>query len=222
MNLDMQQYLISTPTIDSDHPSVQTFARNNAGDAPDATAQAIRLYYAVRDGIWYDPYRIDLTVDGLKASTTLRAGRSWCIAKAILLAACCRVMQIPARLGFADVRNHLSTARMREQMKTDTFCWHGYTSIHLNGVWVKATPAFNIDLCKRFRIAPLEFDGNADSIFQPFDLDGHRHMEYIHYRGEFADTPIDAIQKTFHDQYNWNPSCWKDASFDNDVTEEVL
>ncbi len=221
MNPDMQQYLVPTPTIDSDCPSVQTFARNNAGNDLDPKSQAVCLYYAVRDGIWYDPYRIDLTVDGLKASTTLRTGRSWCIAKAILLAACCRVMNIPARLGFADVKNHLSTARMREQMKTDTFYWHGYTSIYLNGVWLKATPAFNIELCKRFRMMPLEFDGSTDSIFQPFDLDGHQHMEYVNYRGEFLDTPLDAIRKTFHDKYAWNLSCWKDADFDSDVAREV-
>jgi transglutaminase-like putative cysteine protease len=155
----------------------------------------------VRDGIRYDPYSVDLSVKGLRATTTLQAGRGWCVAKAILLAAACRALGIPARLGFADVRNHLSTARMREHMNTDVFYWHGYASLHLDGRWVRATPAFNLELCQKFRIHPLEFDGRRDSIFHPFDEDGNRHMEYLTTRGEFPDVPIDAIAETFRRHY---------------------
>ena len=86
---------------------------------------------------------------------------------------------IPARVGFADVRNHLSTARMREVMQTDVFYWHGYTDICIDGAWRKATPAFNVGLCERFDLLPLEFDGRADSLYHPFDRHGHRHMEYV-------------------------------------------
>jgi len=96
-----------------------------------------------------------------------------------LLAAACRVVGIPARVGLADVRNHLSTARLREKMGTDVFYRHGYTALHLNGQWVKATPAFNIELCEKLRLQPLDFDGTADSIYHPFDLQGQRHMEYL-------------------------------------------
>src|SRR6185295_18628713 len=86
-----------------------------------------------------------------------------------------------ARLGFADVRNHLSTERMRRTMKTDVFYWHGYTSILLGERWVKATPAFNVELCEKFKLAPLEFDGTTDSLFHAFTPDGTRHMEYLRY-----------------------------------------
>jgi transglutaminase-like putative cysteine protease len=130
----------------------------------------------------YDPYAIDLSVDGLRASTTLRVRRGWCVTKAVLLAACCRSVGIAARLGFADVRNHLSTERMRARMQTDLFMWHGYTSIHLDGRWIKATLAFNVELWDRFRLKPLEFDGRSDSINHPFDLSGARHMEYVRER----------------------------------------
>jgi len=37
----------------------------------DNIERAIALYYAVRDGLRYDPYRIDLSVHGMKASTAL-------------------------------------------------------------------------------------------------------------------------------------------------------
>jgi transglutaminase-like putative cysteine protease len=220
MNTDMMQYVQSSPTVDSDNPAIIEFAVANSGDSTDPKEQAIRLYYAVRDGIRYDPYTLDLSIEGLRASTTLHIGRGWCVAKAILLAACCRVMGIPARLGFADVRNHLTTARMREVMKTDVFFWHGYTSISLGGAWIKATPAFNIELCEKFRFKPLEFDGLSDSIYHPFDLVGNRHMEYLRYRGEFVDVPIDLMMETFRREYTSDLS-WKDeADFDREVEEE--
>jgi len=217
---EMLQYLEPTQVIDSDNKKIIEFAHSNSGNSPDPVDRAVALYYSVRDSIRYDPYRLDLSVKGLRASTTLEQGWGWCVAKAILLAACCRVQNIPARLGYADIRNHLSTARMREVMKTDIFYWHGYTSIFLEGNWVKATPAFNIELCEKFRIRPLEFDGRTDSIYHPFDLDGNRHMEYLNYRGEFADAPIDQMIGTFREKYTDDLSM-EDADFDSDVDRET-
>ncbi|HAN61551.1 MAG TPA: transglutaminase family protein, partial [Gammaproteobacteria bacterium] len=91
------------------------------------TKRAVAVYYAIRDGILYDPYSADISVAGLKATTVLKERRGWCVSKAILLAACCRALGIPARLGYADVLNHLSTEKMRQRMKTNVFYWHGYT-----------------------------------------------------------------------------------------------
>ena len=216
----MQSYIQPTPTMDFDHPAVREFVENNSNVTDDPVGQAVSLYYAVRDGIHYDPYSINLTIEGLRASTTLSNGRGWCVAKAILLAACCRRLKIPARLGYADVRNHLSTKRMREQMKTDVFYWHGYTSIHLNGKWVKATPAFNIELCNKFNLRMLEFDGTGDSIYHPFDLSGNRHMEYLNERGEFDDVPIDDIIDTFLREYSPDGSLDR-ADFEADVEKET-
>jgi transglutaminase-like putative cysteine protease len=216
---DLRPFLEPTPTIESEHPQIVAFARRHCAGADGAIDRAVRLYYAVRDGIRYDPYALELSVNGLCATTTLRAGRGWCVAKAILLAAACRSLEIPVRLGFADVRNHLSTERMRKTMKTDIFFWHGYVSIHLEGRWVRATPAFNVELCRKFRIHPLEFDGREDSIFHPFDLDGNRHMEYVAQRGEFADVPIDAIETTFREYYQGLGAA-ADADFDREVDAE--
>jgi transglutaminase-like putative cysteine protease len=220
-DMNLTQYLTPTPTIESEHPAVRAFVNQHCHNADDKVTCAVRLYYAVRDGIRYDPYHIVLSVDGLKATTTLTKGRGWCVSKSILLAACCRALEIPARLGFADVRNHLSTARMRESMKTDIFVWHGYTSIYLNDRWVKATPAFNIELCEKFRLLPLEFDGHNDSIYHPFDLDGNRHMEYLNFRGELADVPIEAIAESFREYYPLAYSPTDNADFDRDVEREV-
>jgi transglutaminase-like putative cysteine protease len=188
----MDRHLLPTALLDSDHPMVASFAAQHAAGGCDRE-RAVALYYAVRDGIRYDPYRIDLSVPGMRASTTLAHGYGWCVPKATLLAAACRAAGIPARLGFADVRNHLATERLRQVMGTDVFHWHGYTEILIDGEWRKATPAFNLELCERFGLLPLEFDGRSDSLYHPFDRQGHRHMEYVADHGSFDDVPLERI-----------------------------
>jgi transglutaminase-like putative cysteine protease len=201
MNMnDPQTFLAATPLVDSAHREVRDFAARHA-EGKDARERAVALYYAVRDRFRYDPYRIDLSAEGMSASSVLAKGYGWCITKAALLAAACRAAGIPARLGFADVRNHLSTQRMRETMTTDVFIWHGYTEVWLDGRWFKATPAFNIELCERFGLLPLDFDGRADSIYHPFDKSGQRHMEYLRERGSFADVPLERIVPDFRVAY---------------------
>ena len=188
--------LSPTTLIDSDHPAVAAFAERH-GSGADDLERAVSLYYAVRDGFRYDPYRIDLSTDGMKASTVLAVGYGWCVTKAALLAAACRAAGIPSRLGFADVRNHLATERMRQMMQTDLFYWHGYTEILIAGHWRKATPAFNLGLCERFGLLPLEFDGLSDSLYHPFDRHGHRHMEYVTQRGVYDDVPLAEMTADF-------------------------
>jgi len=195
-----EQCLAATPLVDSDHPEVRAFARRHAQGAT-PREQAVALYYAVRDGFRYDPYRLDLSPAGMRASSVLSLGYGWCLTKAALLAASARASGIPARLGFADVRNHLSTQRMRDTMQTDEFIWHGYTELWLDGAWRKATPAFNVELCDRFGLHPLEFDGVADSIYHPFDKSGQRHMEYLRDRGAYAEMPLDTIVADFRKVY---------------------
>lgn len=73
------------------------------------------------------------------------------------------------------------------------FIYHGFVDLYLDGKWVKSTPAFNIELCERFGVLPLEFDGRTDSIFHPYDAEGRKHMEYVNQRGVFADLPFDAF-----------------------------
>lgn len=195
-----EQCLASTDLVDSAHPDVVDFARRHARGATQRE-QAVALYYAVRDGFRYDPYRLDLSPDGMRASAVLSLGYGWCVTKAALLAAAARAAGIPARVGFADVRNHLSTQRMRETMTTDVFVWHGYTELWLDGAWRKATPAFNVELCDRFNLLPLDFDGASDSIYHPFDKSGQRHMEYLRERGSFTDVPLERIVTDFREVY---------------------
>jgi transglutaminase-like putative cysteine protease len=197
----LAEYLRPTRFIDSADPSVMEFAERVAGPEDGELNRAIALYYAVRDEIRYDPYRIDLRPEAMKASSTLARGYGFCIAKAVLLAAVARAQGIPSRLGFADVRNHLTTERLRRSMETDVFVYHGYAELLLGGTWVKATPAFNRALCERFGVATLEFDGVRDSVFQDFDNAGNRHMEYLRDHGQHADLPLDELVRALEAAY---------------------
>jgi transglutaminase-like putative cysteine protease len=186
--------------VDSNHPEIQAYAGRVAG-AGSAREKALRLYYAVRDDLRYDPYNTPMKREAYRASTTLAAGHGSCVNKAGLMAAVCRASGIPARLGYADVRNHMTTKRLAELMGSDVFFYHGYTDVWLDGRWVKATPAFNRELTDRFGLKPLDWDGVSDSIYHPLDLGGRRHMEYLAYRGVFADIPFDEIRGAFRHYY---------------------
>ncbi len=196
----MKEFLSPARFIDSSHPAVVEFARRHAKGSTDLE-RAVSLYYAVRDGVRYNPF-LDFSQEStFQGSVCLAQGEGFCIGKAALLAACARAVGIPARVGFADVKNHLTTPRLAERMGTDLFVYHGFTELWLEGKWVKATPAFNLDLCRKFRVKPLEFDGRNDSIFHPFDADERRHMEYLRDRGSFADVPVAEIQRVFRETY---------------------
>ena len=138
--------------IDSDDPGVIAFAREVVGDAADDKTKAIRLFDAVRDRIRYNPY-VDMdTPETFRASRVLAAGNGYCVGKAALYAAACRAVGVPARVGFADVRNHLSTEKLTESMGTDLFAWHGFSEVWLDGAWRKASPTFNATLCQKLGV----------------------------------------------------------------------
>lgn len=208
--IDPSNCLQPAPYVESDAPEVIAFAKAAAGDISDPVERAVALYNAVRDKVLYDPYQSYSRLEVYSGRMALLRGRGYCVAKAALLAACCRAMGIPARLGFADVRNHLATPRLLEMNGSDVFYWHGYTDVWLEGKFVKATPAFNLSMCERFGVLPLEFDGRTDSIFHPYDRDDRPHMEYVNYRGTYAGVPVDEILTAFREHC---PRYLEDGSF---------
>ncbi|MGE8496776.1 MAG: transglutaminase-like domain-containing protein [Pseudomonas sp.] len=185
----MHEYLEPGRFIDSDHPALIEFAEQSRGHSRDLREQAVALYYAVRDQVRYNPYVFSRDPQTLKASHALLSRESYCVPKAVLLAACARHCGIPARIGLADVRNHLATPRLLALLRSEVFAMHGYTELYLDGRWVKATPAFNLALCEALKVAPLEFDGREDSVFHPFNDQGERYMEYLTDHGQYADVP---------------------------------
>ncbi|RLE24761.1 MAG: transglutaminase [Acidobacteria bacterium] len=197
----MNEYLASTYFIDFESDAVQSFVTRVVGSVDDPRAKAILLFNAVRDELWYDPYSVNLDRDAYRASVILGGRTAYCVPKAIVMAAAGRAVGLPTRLGYADVRNHLATPRLLEQLGTDVFAFHGFTEVFLEDRWVKVTPTFNSRLCERFGVLPLEFDGISDTLFQPFDASGKRHMEYIRERGTFADFPFEEMLRVYAEVY---------------------
>lgn len=195
-------FLTPTAILDSDHPRVVAFAEKCLhGVASDPVARAVALYYAVRDGIRYDPYSPFYLPEHYRASVVLKRGRGYCVSKASLLCALGRAAGIASRIGFATVRNHLATRQLIDFLGSDLFVYHGFTEFFLNGQWVKATPAFNVELCDRFGVAPLEFDGRSDSIFHAFNTEDKPFMEYLAQHGSFADVPLAEILSQWKNAY---------------------
>ena len=194
MGLENKKYLTATPIIDSDSKIIIDYAMSAIKDASDdPISKAINLYLAVRDGIWYDPYIPFYRPEHYRASNVLKRGRAFCIGKACLLCALGRACGIPSRVGFADVHNHLATQQLIDYLGSNIFSYHGFMEFYLDGKWVKATPAFNIELCRKANVTALEFNGRQDSIFQPYNEEKKLFMEYITDHGTYADIPVDQI-----------------------------
>jgi transglutaminase-like putative cysteine protease len=190
-----------TTYVDADHPDVVRWAEQVTAGCSDDRTRAVALFHAVRDGWRYDPYDTSRDPADYRASAILGTASSWCVPKSVLLAAGLRAVDIPARLGFADVRNHLTTEKLAARMGTDLFVYHGFVVVHVEGGWQKVSSAFNIELCERFGTKVLEWDGTGDALMHPFDDAGRRHMEYVRDRGAYRELPLGAIFACFDEVY---------------------
>jgi transglutaminase-like putative cysteine protease len=195
-------YLASTGFFDCASESIQQFARATVADERSDIGKAVRLFYGVRDGWRYDPFKLRLVPEAYVASNVLAAGYGFCIPKAILLVTVARAAGIPAAIGLADVVNHLTTEKLKARMGGKTyFIDHAYAALHLDGRWVKAVPAFNIELCRRFGVRPTEFDGRSDALYQEYDAHDRRHMEYVKDHGVWSDFPYEKVDADFRAFY---------------------
>lgn len=187
----MIEYLRPTEFLDFDNDFVREYVEKNTAGAKDEREKAVRLYYAVRDDFQYNPNILDLRREGLKASDLLKRNRGYCVEKAILLAAAARAVNIPSRLSFYIVRNHIATEKLEKLLRKNYLVFHGAAELFLDGKWLKTTPAFNKQLCGYLKVEPLEFDGTKDSIFQEYDRAGNVFMRYLHEYGAFSDLPYE-------------------------------
>ncbi|NMM46912.1 transglutaminase-like domain-containing protein [Marinigracilibium pacificum] len=188
----MEQFLSSYRYIDSNHPKIINYANKLCSGIKDDKDKAIALYYRIRDDFRYNPFLLNLTDEGICSSNLLERNYGYCVEKASLLVATARAVGIPARMAFANVRNHIGTSKLEEILETDIYTFHGYAELFLGERWIKVTPAFNKSLCEYLGVKPLEFDGINDSFLQQFDKSGN-HMEFLHFYGTFEDIPFDLM-----------------------------
>ncbi len=203
VSLGIELYLTPTYFVDAEHPAIIEFVKNTIGNETDKQKNAVKLYYAVRDGWKYNPYNIDLNHEALKASSLFnRKNKSgYCIEKACLYVAFLSAAAIPAKFCFFDVKNHIGVEKLVELLKTDVLVFHACVEVYLNERWIKATPAFNKELCDYLKVSPLEFDGIHDSIFQQYDVQGAVFMEYLKEYGTFHDIPHDMFVMLLKQNY---------------------
>ena len=209
----MKDYLEPNQYFDFDHPLVEKYAKKWGEGATDQLDLVQRLYLGVRDEVQYNPYVFSFAPETFKASHALKSMKSYCIPKAALLGAVARYWKIPSRIGLADVKNHISSQKLVDWLKSDVFAWHGFTQLYLDNKWVIATPAFNKELCEMVGVEPLEFTGKEDSMFQEYTADGKKHMEYLKYHGYFTDVPVDLIINGFKVQV-------EDCSLEKDLKKK--
>ena len=220
MEKDNKKYHLPTAIIDSDHAKIVEYANDTVSDVgKDPLDKAVKLYYAVRDDIWYDPYYPFYLPEHYQASNVLKSGLGFCISKASLLCALGRACYIPSRVGFGTVRNHLATNKLLEYLGSDLFVYHGFTEFYLTGKWVKATPTFNVELCRKHKVPPLEFNGREDSIFHAYNTEKKQFMEYLEFHGTYTDIPVDVILVAWEKAYGkdrvkkWIDDLEKSGSF---------
>lgn len=211
----MENFLKSSKNIDFLDENIQFYIKEFSVFS-DKKEIAIQLYEKVRDGFIYDPYHLNISSDGLIASQVIKKKRAWCVEKSLVLIACLRALNIPARFGFAIVINHLGIEKLETYLKRKEIVFHGFVSIFLNGKWVICTPAFDRKVCRLAGVEPLVWDGETDSLFQEFSKD-KKLMEYIKYYGFFDEIPIDLMRSEMENYYphlfkeNWNS---KEFSFE--------
>jgi len=165
------------------------------------TKKIEQLYLKVRDGWRYSPFVIGLTEQDYKASTIYNKKEAHCIDKAILLIAGLRAIGIPARLHLAKVSNHIATERLEEKLGTNELAPHGLVDVFCDGQWFKCSPAFNKELCDKYNVDVLDFDGTEDSVLQEYNKDYKKFMEYLDDYGHFEDVPLDDIKSIFQKHY---------------------
>jgi hypothetical protein len=195
----MNNFLKSTEFLDFYHPNFnaveQIFNSQNNN-----LELVIDLYNWVRDAFIYDPYHLDITQNGLTASSVFSKKRAWCVEKSILLASLARKFGFPSKLGFAIVKNHLEISKLKDFLKREEIVFHGYCSIFVNDKWVKCTPAFDKRICAWNKVNVLQWDGVHDAMFQEFS-EGKKFMEYLHFYGEFDDVPINLMNEEMRKYY---------------------
>ena len=192
--LSLRLCLSPAEFIDSDDPAIGEMAATVAGSAGSVVDKVRLLFAAVRDDIQYDPYVDYTNPEVFRASNVLSARRGYCVGKAALYAALCRAIGVPARLGLADVKNHLATPRLMAAVGGDLFAYHGYVEVRVEHRWFKASPTFNASLCARFSVPPLEFSGREDALLQAYNSNGRAFMNYVTDHGTFFDVPTKFLQ----------------------------
>ncbi len=200
-----EETLKPTFFMDYKHPLVQEKAKELIEGIPedDDIGRAIKLFYFVRDQIRYSVRNTSKShnKENWKSSLTLETGFAFCIPKAILLASLGRAVGVPSRLHCVDIINHMTSEKLKKNMGSNLFIFHGFVEFFLDGRWVEANCAFDKELCLRKNFPAVNFDGKRDGLFAATNKDGNPFVEYIKDRGVYNDAPHQEVMQTWAAEY---------------------
>ena len=194
-------YLAKTFFYDYEQESIQRYIKELAFEQLSQKEKIVKLYYQIRDGWWYNPYGMNFQKERFKSSRLIYQKDGNCLDKCILYISCLRALGIPARIHLAKVSNHIAVEKLVEKIGTNELTPHGMVDIFINGKWIKSSPAFNKELCERYHVAPLDFDGESDSVFQEYNREGKAFMDYLEDYGSFEDFPYDFVIQNMKEHY---------------------
>ena len=72
VSLEKSRWLEPTWFLDWDEPRILAFSRSKTEGATSNREKGIRLFYAVRDGLRYDPYAVSHAAEDYRASAIVR------------------------------------------------------------------------------------------------------------------------------------------------------
>lgn len=194
-------YLSATYFFDYESEEIQELISEYKGTSISNKELTKQLYLKIRDSWRYNPYSLSFSKENYRASEISKKTKGHCVDKSILLVACLRAVGVPARIHLAKVKNHIGVERLTEKFGTNELTNHGMVNVHIDGKWLKLSPAFNKSICKLFNVSPLEFDGENDSVLQEFNKEGNLFMEYVEDYGHFEDVPLEFMFKNAREHY---------------------
>ena len=195
----MQQYTEETYFFDYSNEAIQAVVKPFR--ELDLKEKIAGVFEKVRDNWRYNPNVIYMHKENYRASFIASNPEGHCIDKSTLFIAAMRALEIPARLRLAKVANHIAVEHLTDKFGSHYLAPHGIAEIFVDGAWRKASTAFNTSLCDRYNVDVLEFDGSEDAVFQSYNRDNNKFMEYVEDYGAFDDVPVDFIKETFLKNY---------------------
>jgi transglutaminase-like putative cysteine protease len=111
----MNNYLKSSYFFDYTADTIQNLVSDFRNPSISDKVKAIDLYSKIRDQWTYDPYTISFHKEHFRASYIAAKPNGNCVEKSILLIACFRALNLPARLHLGKVKNHIAVERLTQK-----------------------------------------------------------------------------------------------------------
>jgi hypothetical protein len=192
----MEEFLASTPFVESEHDAIVDRVRSLGLSELSPRARAARLFEHVRTDVRYE-FMAKFHRDDYVASKIVASNQGFCVQKAVLLAALGRAAGIPTAIVLCDMRDHALPEKLVRTIGTDVMHHHGLNAFFLEGAWVTVDASLDPKFLDKKRYPRVPFDGTADALLPAETVDGARAAEYLVIHGRYADLPFEETTQAF-------------------------